>query len=60
MRPGPVGHTGTMVVIVILVFLIAFAGVAYGAYSRRGSDISPHPRSEEADASAPGAASDPH
>ncbi len=50
----------TMVVVVIAVFLIAFLGIAVAAYSRRGSDISPHPRGEEHDASAPGAASNPH
>jgi hypothetical protein len=47
-----------MVVVVVLVFLLAFAGVAYGAYSRRGSQISAHPRNEEAAGSAPGAARD--
>jgi hypothetical protein len=46
-----------MVVLVVIVFLLAFAGVAYGVYSRRGSDISAHPQGEES-SSAPGAAAD--
>jgi hypothetical protein len=48
-----------MVLILILVFALAFLGVAVAAYSRRGSDISAHPRGEESDPSAPGAATDP-
>lgn len=47
-----------MVVLIIIVFLLAFAGIAYGAYTRRGSDISAHPRNEEAAGSAPGSARD--
>jgi hypothetical protein len=52
------GQTRSMVVLVIVVFLIAFAGVAYGAYSRRGSEISEHPLGEESTSGAPGAARD--
>lgn len=47
-----------MVVVIVVVFLLAFAGIAYGAYTRRGSDISAHPRNEEAAGGAPGAARD--
>jgi uncharacterized membrane protein len=36
-----------MVTIVIVVFLLAFLGIAIGAYSRRGNDISRHPRGRE-------------
>ena len=43
-----------MVFIVLLVVLLVVAGLAYGLYSRHGSEITPHPRNEERDA--PGAA----
>lgn len=56
---GPAsGQAGPMVVVVIVVFLLAFAGIAYGAYTRRGSEISEHPIGEETAGSAPGAARD--
>jgi hypothetical protein len=57
-NPTP-GHDAPMVLVIILVFLVAFLGIAVAAYSRRGSDISAHPRGEESDVSAPGAATDP-
>jgi hypothetical protein len=47
-----------MVVVIVLVLLLAFAGVAYGAYTRRGSEISEHPLGEESTSGAPGAARD--
>jgi hypothetical protein len=58
MGPPATGQIQSMVVLVILVFLIAFAGVAYGAYSRRGSQINEHPLGEESTTGAPGAARD--
>jgi hypothetical protein len=42
--------------IVIAVFVLAFIGVAVAVYSRRGSDISEHPRGREAGGGAPGSA----
>jgi hypothetical protein len=41
------GHTGPMVAIVLIVIVLVLLGTAYGLYSRRGSEITEHPRGED-------------
>ena len=36
-----------MVAIVLVILIVILLGAAYGLFTRRGSDISEHPRSEE-------------